>query len=197
MSMTLLGGVSDLAHRKRDWVMRLARWTVVLMGMAIALFLTGCQTLSGQLGTTAQVMRVASGQTIEILDPSGQTALNQSVRLIGISAPDLKQEPWGMEAKAYLEAQLQNSSVTLEFDAQPTDGYDRQLAYIWKDGVLLNEALVENGLVLAEVRSPNLKYEQRLKHAQEAARILGRGIWNPEHPMRMTPQEFRQQQPSS
>jgi micrococcal nuclease len=174
---------------------RLKRVLMVSASLLGAMLLMGCQ---GQLptGQTAQVMRVVSGQTIEVPDLTGQTPLNQSVRLIGISAPAWGQDPWGSEAKRYLTEQIDKQTVWLETDTQTIDAYDRHLAYVWKDEVLINEKLAEEGLVMVNVRSPNLKYEQRLLHAQQTARILGRGIWNPDQPMRLTPGEFRQQQES-
>ena len=168
---------------------------VLIVGCVFAFLLLGCQA-SVPTDMTVQVMRVVSGQTIEVPDPTGQTALNQSVRLIGISAPAWDQEPWGEAATMYLESQLDGQTVRLETDAETVDAYGRQLAYVWKDGVLINEKLVEEGVAMVDVRSPNLKYEQRLNHAQQTARILGRGIWNPENPMRLSPSEFRQQQDS-
>lgn len=180
--------LNGLTQRVRD----LGVWCV---GCVFALLLLGCQS-SAPTGLTVQVMRVVSGQTIEVPDPTGQTALNQSVRLIGISAPAWDQKPWGESATMYLESQLNGQTVRLEKDVETVDAYGRQLAYVWKDGVLMNEQLVEEGLVMVDVRSPNLKYEQRLNHAQQTARILGRGIWNPDNPMRLSPSEFRQQQDS-
>nr|WP_250125489.1 thermonuclease family protein [Chroococcidiopsis sp. CCMEE 29] len=71
------------------------------------------------------------------------------------------------------------------------DTFGRRLAYVWQDGVLLNEKLVKEGYVLRVTRSPNHKYDQRLARAQEWARLMGLGVWNPEQPMRLTPAEFR------
>ncbi|MEM7773806.1 MAG: thermonuclease family protein [Cyanobacteria bacterium P01_A01_bin.37] len=173
----------------------LRRMGVLTISLVCSMLLLSCQA-QPPAGLTTQVMRVVSGQTIEVPDPTGQTALNQAVRLIGISAPAWGQEPWSDEAKAYLADQLSSQTVLLETDAETVDSYGQQLAYVWKDDVLLNEKLAEEGLVMVTVRSPNLKYEQRLIHAQQTARILGRGIWNPENPMRLTPSEFRQQQES-
>lgn len=185
-----------------NWMKRLR---ILIVVCVCALLLMGCQETP--TGTPSQVMRVASGQTIEVPDPTGQTAFNQKVRLIGISAPSWEQQPWSQDAYAYLKDLLQNQPVLLETDQQRTLQFaspcpggeltevpDIHLAYVWKDGVLINEKLVEEGLALVDVRSPNLKYEQRLNHAQQTARILGRGIWNPENPMRLTPEEFRQQE---
>jgi micrococcal nuclease len=90
--------------------------------------------------------------------------------------------------------------VRLEFDVEPDrvtkDGKLLHLAYLWHDHQLLNEVLVEEGLVLAHSRSPNTKYEQRLSYAQEKARLLGVGIWNPKQPLRQDPRELSNAEPA-
>ncbi|WP_318732132.1 MULTISPECIES: thermonuclease family protein [unclassified Roseofilum] len=65
---------------------------------------------------------------------------------------------------------------------------------IWQDGALINEELVKEGYALAEEWFPNTQYTQRLQYAEQRARTLELGIWNPESPMRLTPSEFRYQQ---
>ena len=123
-----------------------------------------------------------------------QPTLISQVRLIGIDAPDMQQRPWGIEAKQQLEALIEEGQpVRLEFDISEKDKFGRTLAYVWKDMVLLNEQLVKNGYALFVARSPNHKYDQRLERAQQWARLMGQGIWNPESPMRLTPAEFRRQ----
>jgi micrococcal nuclease len=151
------------------------------------MLLTACQSVPKPQGLTAQVERVLSGQTVEV----GGAAASQRVRLIGIDAPDLEQLPWGTAARDRLEQLIAGATVLLETDAAPTDPQNRLLAYLWRDGVLINQQLVAEGLVLAAVRSPNFKYDQQFAQAQEKARALGLGIWNPQQPMRQTPSEFR------
>ena len=141
-------------------------------------------------GIEVNVARVVSGQTLEVASSESKT---MSVRLIGIDAPDLQQQPWGQAAKQRLEAMIGTKPVLLEFDVQEQDSFGRRLAYVWQDGVLLNELLVTEGYVLSVERSPNNKYDQRLARAQEWARLMGRLIWNPDSPMRLTPAEFRRQ----
>ena len=138
--------------------------------------------------------RVVSGQTLEITGTGEQLAKATRVRLVGIDAPDLQQQPWGRAAKERLEGMIGGQPVMLEFDVQDKDSFGRRLAYVWKDGILLNEKLVAEGYVLfVPQASPNHKYDHRLSHAQEWARLMGRLIWNPEKPMRLTPAEFRLQ----
>lgn len=142
-------------------------------------------------GLEVKVARVVSGQTLEV------TGIDESkmsrVRLIGIDAPDLQQQPWGQAAKESLEAIIGSRPILLEFDVQNQDSFGRHMAYVWQDGVLLNEKLVAHGYVLILPRSPNNKYDQRLERAQEWARLMGLGIWHPEKPMRLTPSQFRRQ----
>jgi micrococcal nuclease len=147
------------------------------------------------------VQQVVSGQTLDVLNTNQQPPLIERVRLIGIEAPDLKQHPWGAAAKNRFEKmiskitgqQLVLQPVFLEPDVQEKDSSGRWLAYVWHDNVLLNEQLVKEGYVLAAPRSPNNKYDSRIARAQEYARIMGYGIWNPDQPMRLTPAEFRRQ----
>lgn len=180
--------------------MRLKRWGLGLIGMVLfcVLLLGGCQAAVIPIGETATVSRVTSGQTLEVLPTDGSSPLAQRVRLLGIDAPDWEQTPWSRDAKSALETLMgAEKRVVLEPDLQPSleqqDGLPLKLAYVWLNGKLLNEQMVEAGLALAVPRSPNIKYEQRLRRAQEKARLLGVGIWNPNHPMRQTPDEFRQQ----
>ncbi|WP_224410678.1 thermonuclease family protein [Oscillatoria salina] len=160
------------------------------------LLLAACQTLPSETtptGLTAQVQRVVSGQTLEVVVTSQQPALIERVRLIGIKAPDLAQEPWGSDAKKQLESLVSEDrdtanpnlgSIIVESDVQEKDRFDRRLAYVWHQGKLLNEELVKQGYAIAIPSSPNIKYSERLRRAQEYARIMGLGIWNPEQPLR-------------
>ena len=177
-------------------------WKIWLIGYCL-LWLVGCQSPNTPVGLTAKVQRVISGQTLEVLLPSKQTPLIERVRLIGINAPDLQQKPWGVAAKNKLEElvsksngqQLVLQSVLLESEVQEKDRFGRILAYVWHDGNLVNEQLVTQGYVLADLNSSNGKYSQRLIRGQEYARLKGYGIWNPKQPMRLTPKEFRAKKP--
>ncbi len=172
----------------------------VLLGCTLMLW--GCRSPQPPVGVTAKVQRVVTGQSIEVVEQSQQQALIEKVRLIGIESPDLEQQPWGLEARnnlAELLGELQGEQwilgeVLLEFDSQQKDNFGSRLAYVWHGDLLVNEQLLQAGSVLAKSRSPNNKYQERLQRAQEYAQIMGYGIWNPEQPLRQTPEEFRQRQ---
>lgn len=167
------------------------------LGIALfcLLFLFGCQpkaqTTTGDI--QVKVARVANGQTLEVVGMGQQPTLISQVRLVGIDAPDIRQYPWGDDAKEKLNQLIgENRSVILEFDLKPQDEFNRVFAYAWVNNTLVNEQLVKDGYVLFSPRSPNQKYDQRLERAQQWARLMGLGIWNPDKPMRLTPSEFRQ-----
>lgn len=168
----------------------------MMLILSWSLFLVSCSADVVPSGERVQVSQVVSGQTLEVLDLSGSAPLAERVRLLGVEAPDWNQQPWSLEAKTRLESLLSSDrTVLLESDVksqiETQDGRTLILAYVWHNGVLLNEQLIEEGYALAVSRSPNLKYDTRLLNAQAKARLMGVGIWNPEQPMRQTPNDFR------
>ncbi|MEA5525451.1 thermonuclease family protein [Nodularia spumigena] len=166
---------------------------IVLFGSL--LLLVSCQvnnqTASNQV--QVKVARVVSGQSLDVLGMAEQPNLISRVRLVGIDAPDFQQRPWGDESRQVLETLIgePEKPVILEFDVSAKDKMGRTLAYVWKDQQLLNEEVLKQGYAIFVGRSPNHKYDQRLERAQQWARLIGKGIWNPENPMRLPPAEFR------
>jgi micrococcal nuclease len=175
----------------------LGLWTRKIAILSCLLLLVSCQAKSSPVNyqTQVKIARVVSGQSLEVLGMAEQPNLISQVRLIGIDAPDVRQRPWGDEAKQLLETLIGSTEkpVVLEFDLETKDKIGRTLAYVWQEKVLLNEELVKQGYALFVGRSPNHKYDQRLENAQQWARLMGQGIWNSEKPMRLTPAEFRRQ----
>ena len=147
---------------------------------------------------TGRVATVHSGQSLEVLLPG--SSLTQAVRLAGIDAPDPQQEPWGAQATAALQQRLVGQSIRLELAADSlahaTDAYGRLWAYLWVGNDLVNADLLAAGWGLMQEPSQNdlmthIPYTTRFSHAQEQARILGRGIWATASPMRQSPSQFR------
>lgn len=158
------------------------------------LLLVGCQPKVSQskpIQPQVKIAGVTSGNTLNVIGIDSQSNLNSQVRLIGVDAPDRRQNPWGEQSSRRLMELIGDKLIKLEFDLEQTDRFGRTLAYVWQDEVLLNEQLVKEGYALFVPRSPNHKYDLRLERAQQFARLMGKGIWDPEKPMRLTPAEFR------
>lgn len=164
-----------------------------LVAACCFILLGGCQSSSTPQGVTLKVQRVISGQTLEVVPWQNQASSTIKVQVIGVSAPDLRQRPWGENARERLQEMIGEKPVLLESDLETKDQFDRQLAYVWQDGKLLNEQLLLEGLALFRPPSLNRKYDQRLERAQEYARVMGLGIWNPDQALRIPPEQFRQQ----
>jgi micrococcal nuclease len=134
-----------------------------------------------QSSQTVTVQRVVDGDTIEVSPAVGGA---DSVRLIGVDTPETVDpsepvEPFGPQASAFTKRQLEGKRVTLIFDQDRTDQYDRALAYVRLSGqgTTFNEALLRQGYAQLDIVSPNDRYEARFRQAQEQARQAQRGIW--------------------
>lgn len=154
-----------------------------VFGTIACLLLTACQPAISAPGLTVPVVRVTSGQELEVAGVAG-SEITERVRLEGITTPALSQAPWGTAAQTYLERSIAQNPVRLESDLESRDDQGRRLAYVWRDHLLLNEQLVAEGYALATPHSPNQKYDRRLANAQNSARTQGLGIWNPTNPLR-------------
>ena len=105
-----------------------------------------------------------------------------TVRIIGIDTPEkngpyTEEECFGPQASTYTERAMDGATVSLEFDTDRTDRYDRTLAYVWIDGELFEEGILRDGYAVLLTVPPNVKYVERLTAAQAAARASGAGLW--------------------
>ncbi len=71
--------------------------------------------------------------------------------------------------------------ITIEFDAQQRDRYDRLLGYVYlSNGKMLNEEIVKAGYANVMTIPPNVKYQDRFLKAYREARKRKRGLWGKE-----------------
>jgi micrococcal nuclease len=121
---------------------------------------------------------VIDGDTIEVrLDGK-----EQRVRYIGINTPESVDprrpvERFGKEAAERNRQLVQGKTVRLERDVSETDRHGRLLRYVWVDGALVNETLAQEGFARAVSYPPDVKYQERLRAAERAARAANRGQW--------------------
>ncbi len=136
----------------------------------------------------AVVLSVYDGDTIKVRYQNRV----ESVRLIGIDAPEVDQQEWGRKARDRLYSITPAGSVViLEFDVTRRDKYNRLLAYVFtKDGIFVNEIMLKEGFALLYTFPPNVRYTERFREAQSYARENSVGIWGKDG-LTMRPQDYR------
>jgi len=162
---------AGLSRRYKGLYLLLA---VVILGLSLY-FKSGSRTqLDG--GGEYTVADVIDGDTV---------ALNGSdthIRYLEIDAPEVLHsdspgDPLAEEAKSLNERLVSGKKIRLEFDREKYDPYGRELAYVFADGVFVNEEIVREGLARAFIIKPNDRYADRILSAEEEAKRERRGIW--------------------
>lgn len=159
----------------------------ILIIITIIFFISPSFTYALVAGTPVVATNVHDGDTVSISIKSlfGIVIGTEKVRLIGIDAPEIKQEPWGRRAKKHLKKLINESggSVHLEYDLDRRDKYGRILAYLWdKKGRMINQKMIEDGYATVLTIPPNVKYVKRFIEAQQMARKNKAGMWGKANP---------------
>ena len=125
----------------------------------------------GQEGTTCPVEQITDGDTIR--------CGGERVRLLLIDAPEENQGAFGRAAQAFLEAIIPpNSEVSLVYDVEHRDQYNRLLAYVYRfDGRMVNLVMVRQGFAVPLVVPPNVRHVEVIRVAADSAREAGIGLW--------------------
>lgn len=152
-----------------------------LVILAVALLVAAVALRSwGGTGGGYPVVSVVDGDTVKVR-VGGRV---ESVRLIGIDAPETDApgraaQCFGPESRAKARELLAGQVVRLEFDESQgrRDRYDRLLAYVWVNDVLVNERLVRQGYAREFTYSLPYRYQAAFQAAEQEARAAGRGIW--------------------
>ena len=79
-----------------------------------------------------------------VIDGDTFVSGNNSIRLLGINSPE-RGEKYYNEAKEFLEREVLNKTVRLEFGKEKYDRYKRILAYVYINRENINLKLVESG----------------------------------------------------
>jgi endonuclease YncB( thermonuclease family) len=122
---------------------------------------------------TATVLRVIDGRTIVISSGYGE----QTVRLIGIESPPFG-HPFYDFAGEVTQAWIDGKTVMLEADQLDSDDQGRLMRYVFLDNIMINAALILNGLGTAESVQPNIRYSDYLTEMERQARGNKVGIWD-------------------
>jgi micrococcal nuclease len=159
---------------------------VVLVGVSIS----RCGTDSGPSDPggplTTRVTHVVDGDTIDVELPDGE---EDTVRYIGIDTPetvkpDAPVECGGPKAHHVNERLVGGRTVTLRFDREVRDDYDRLLAYVYVPGggagdrpLFVNAELIRRGLARTLTIVPNDSFAALFDRLAARAGSAGRGLW--------------------
>lgn len=124
------------------------------------------------------------GDTAKFITSEGE----KTVRFLAIDTPETvhpkkQEEPFGKEASNYTCDMLTNAKeIVLEYDpgSEKTDKYDRYLAWVFVDGVLLQQRLVEEGFASVSYLYGDYLYTSLLQDSEEVAKVNRVGRWNEE-----------------
>lgn len=145
------------------------------------------QQVGQPLGKTELVTleRVVDGDTLKV---SFENGARESIRLLLVDTPEtshptLPVQPFGEDAKEFVERWLPvGDEILLEYDVGRYDRYQRTLAYVWYDDVMLNEELLRRGLArVAYVYAPNTQHVDAFREVERSARNELLGIWSLEN----------------
>ena len=157
---------------------------LLIIILFLLFFNVACESPQMAEGIPGKLKRVVSGQTIEVFIEDQIYQL----RLTGLNAPPLSQKPWGENAKQFLIDTLTSNSASplllIETDLKVKDRFGRLQGYIWSEQQLINQKIVEEGCAIVNLTYTDGKYDQKLLNAQNYARIMGKGIWNPQQPLK-------------
>lgn len=124
---------------------------------------------------SATVSRIVDGDTLEAAVDGGG---DETVRLLGVDAPETDEGACGSRAESWLRTRLPTGTrVALSFDAECVDRYDRTLAYVRDDAGFVNAALVAEGQAEACPYEPNTTYTDYLACLEGEASSADAGLW--------------------
>jgi micrococcal nuclease len=124
----------------------------------------------------AYVTRVVDAVTI-YADIAGRI---ETVRYLGVRVPRIEDPRYGNEPYAIVSREgnrrlVEGKWIWLMFDGPTRDSQGRLRAWVWKDGLFVNGALVRDGWAVAAVTEPRLvEYFGAL---EANARTDRRGLW--------------------
>jgi micrococcal nuclease len=108
------------------------------------------------------------------------------VRYIGIDTPESVKPNAPVECYGPVAAKANErllggpgARVTLRFDRELRDRYERLLAYVYRaeDGAFVNAQLVRGGFARTLPIRPNVAHARELAQLEADARAAARGLW--------------------
>lgn len=159
--------------------------------IALILFFTGSYIVEQEPNLTStltenqievELKRIIDGDTIAFTENGEEKRL----RMLLIDSPESSTtktgstQPYGKEAKEFLSSYLEGKALTIEYDPshEEVDQYDRVLAYLYADGKLVQEVMIEQGLARVGYENGKEIYLDRLEKAEKKADASNVNIWS-------------------
>lgn len=122
------------------------------------------------------------GDTIKVMLDDKKT----TVRFLAVDTPETKhptkgEQPFGKEASKYTCDKVKNAKkLEIEYDkgSSKVDKYDRTLAWIFTDDLLLQKDLVSLGYAKVAYLYGDYKYTDELKKEESTAKSKKLGVWS-------------------
>lgn len=144
--------------------------------------LLGPLTSDGDRGPASPVGATVECTVAKIVDGDTIVCAEQGrVRLIGVSAPEANQYPFGPASTAALIAMLPvGAKIQLEQDTGRQDRHLRRLSYLWYQGAMINWRLARDGWAVARRYPPDVRWATLFDSAQARAERGKVGLWRME-----------------
>ena len=134
---------------------------------------------------TVEFIKAYDGDTIQAM-VEGQ---KQKIRLLMVDTPEMNYQkgdlqPYAQEAMDYTVKLLENAQkIEAVYDVgSQTDKYDRLLAYVFVDDVLLQESLLNEGLAAVRfIYKPNNTMEEEFREIEQMAQEKKLNVWSYEN----------------
>ena len=140
----------------------------------------GCDNSSPCGPTEAKVTRVVDGDTVELED-------GRKIRYLLVDTPESTggaTDCFGVNAKDFNSDLVLGKNVTLTYDIDCTDRFDRTLAYVRVDGTEVNTLIIERGYGCVLHISPNGDDRAaEFEALQLQAERSNRGLWGSCNPL--------------
>lgn len=155
---------------------------LITMGITAALVL-GTTACTKESSDTATVVSITDGDTL-VASMNGK---DHVIRLLNIDTPETKDpskavECLGAEATEFLRDLLPvGAKITLEYDVERTDKYNRTLAAVFTSSdAFVSAEIARAGLGTAVVFGKNSKFLPPVQEAAKEAKANSQGIYNPD-----------------
>ncbi len=152
--------------------MRAKAVSLIVLAVVVIVYSIYISLPAGQAAaqrTETIVTKVIDGDTLVIEG-------GQRVRLLNIDTRE-RGENCYTEAKKRLEELTLLKNVTLERDKEDKDRYDRLLRHIYVGNISANLQLAKEGLAVAYIYEPNVKYREAFAAAEQEGKAAKGCVW--------------------